>query len=718
MADNSHHIFFTVGEKTLKTEILSHYNIFESDIPKVDLQRYYDAILFDKIDGNSTSDNIAIQNSEAANYFENIDDDTLYPKVSNDVTIDSKVTSKCIINVPYDIDFNLNRLRKIRESWDVQSYKKITSELYSTYLKKIIEDDNQKPYLSDNDILNNNFQISNVSARVFIVSKTLDYEVVNCSPYLIDCNWNDAESGGNFSFTLANLAAERQNGRWRKANHNTIADFENEDKYWSQDSVNGYRTLNVDFDNIIAFKDYYFDMVLQKYDIVFIRGERLFAEDKEKDIDKQEIISIGDLASKNWDMIGLIDRTLRNYQLSNGSVGFNVQGRDLYAVLIEDSTVVIPQIIGDDNNKETIEQFKLNYIANDNEAKKAHSYQRLVGYIPEMAFYIKQPVSRLVDWFYDKLSSLTLVNKEKLFSEFKKDNPYLSYNENNWIPLKFKGEYERFGIWNLIAVWVDESVKNRRVFDASLAMMQGSMINFIHKIVNPPLAEFYTLTMGSYFHWIVRKPPIDGDSYIRLYELCKHDLYAEQIQNMSLEWDNSDIYSIFRFIPANPFGGADATKNLYPCICLPELMDLYGIKYLEITSSYLDASDFDIGFKQALEDLKYLIETQVYKQFSQKGQITITGNRTIKKGQAIYLVPLDLLCYVKSVSNQYSISDEQVNRTTILEVERCIVKKHYELYFNLVDFSDQTVHSNPMQRNWYLKKNTFNYFLGRNEFDR
>ena len=358
----------------------------------------------------------------------------------------------------------------------------------------------------------------------------------------------------------------------------------------------------------------------------------------------------------------------------------------LISILIESQNLVIPNVLL--NGIETTD-FLANYIANYGEASKSKSVNRIFGNLADLNKMLLQPIGRQVDWVFDKWSHSPFVSDYKLFNEFKKDNPYKSFEEKNT-----PETYERIGIWNLVSVWYDSSIKDRFINDSSFNNSNGTnILSYLKKIVQMPMVEFFTLTMGSYFHWIIRKPPFDQIDYINLYNACNnndsHVIKANQILNLSLEFDNQNIYTIFRYIPFENIFSDNEKNYLFPAIAISELMDLYDCKVLEISNNYLNPNVVltSNGLRQAFYDLQWLIQTEIYRQFSQKGTITIIGNRIIKKGQAIYLESLDLLCYVTGVSNQYSISEKTVTRSTTLTIERGIRLKYYDWYFRIVDFS-------------------------------
>ena len=697
---------------SIKQEILLYYGLtgdlsdfnwksivdYQSDGIKINRNTVADTNFF-----NSKSDHLI---TDANNYITNPDN----------VTIDTLLSDTVILYISQSDHAILDQKNTdtLFTKFTNESYHNVTSELFSKYIKDILKDDKAKPFYAPVDFSSSKkdkISLANVSHRVYIVSKALGNKVINASPYIIDSTWNDDFNGGNFSVTLASPTAEVVNGKWTPINVTTTINSFGEMEVLHSDALDNYRIINNDYssDPVLSFRKLYFDMVLQKYDIVFIRGERLFNESKEINIDTlTDPFEVGKLIGKNWDMIGLIDRTQINYQLQSGLIGFNLSGRDLMAVLIDTQNINIPNVSTSGQNQ-AITDFLTHYVGNFTEANKSHTVDRLFGSMNELSKITAQPVERQINWIFDKWQHCPFSTDYKLFSDFKIGNPYESFEEKKAIS---KGEvYERLGIWNLMSVWVDENVKSRYINDSSFNNQNGSnLISYLKKVCQPPIVEFFTIQLGTYFHWVIRKPPFDIDSYKYLYELCNtensHVVSADMIYNMSLEYDNTDIGSIFRFVPTESLLNTMENQWVFPSLCIPELMDRFDLKMSEISHNYFDMNHIpDALFKDTLRDLEFYIRTTVYKQFSQKGTITILGNRIIKKGQAIYLEPLDLLCYVTGVSNQFSINETSVQRSTVLTVERCIRMKYYSLYFNIVDFRNLRLSTQTGQKDLKLLKN-------------
>lgn len=666
-------------------------------------------------------------------YSLDIKNNSNYPKLISEVTENSLIVANTNIYIPDSIVQLFQWKYKLicYPEWANKTLKNISSDLFSPYIERIIKEDKDLPFYTPLDFRGidkkDNLIVANISSRIFVVSKAMDYEVINVTPFINDLTWNDSENGGNFSCNIISPTAEynKTTKRWEKINFNVVSKTDHLE-FWHSDSLNQDRILNsqMSYGNTVdSYKNIYFKNVLQKNDVVFIRGERFVSESGEAIIDNLETCKISDLVNKNWDMIAIIDEVSTNYNVANGEVSVSIKGRDLMAMLIEENTLVIPSGVATNGMSNEIEQFKANYLGNDQEVQKSNAYKRIFGKIQDITLTTAQPINVLIDWIFDKLSFIQLTKDENTFNEFKANNVYKSFEETI-----NPSTYKRIGIWNLTSVWYDKSIKDRIISDNSLSTQGGNMISYIKKLINPPLVEFYTQTVGSYFHWIVRKAPFDSKNYKQLFETCNvnnsHVIKSYQIlpNGVSLAFDYSEIYSVFRYVPKTMvFGNENVSNFTFPAIGFPELMDIYGVKLLELTSSYgFDTIDYTRLKEMAIQDLKFLIEITIYKMFSQTGSISIVGDRRIKKGQAIYLEPLDLLCYVKGISNQYSISEGEVIRTTVLQVERCIVMKHYNLYFNIVDFTKQKSEFDlnlAFMKDETNKSFIFDFFIDRKELD-
>ena len=140
--------------------------------------------------------------------------------------------------------------------------------------------------------------------------------------------------------------------------------------------------------------------------------------------------------------------------------------------------------------------------------------------------------------------------------------------------------------------------------------------------------------------------------------------------------------------------------------------------------------------RNAIRDLKYIIESNAYNPFTRQGTITLRGDRRIKRGTLI-MMPNGEQFYVDAVSNSLSFGESSVERTTTLTVSHGMMSNYVDgikvggkimSYFNIIDFglrSNQTFEdylSNLKIENWRgeiskwrVNLDVFSYFLKRSQ---
>lgn len=287
------------------------------------------------------------------------------------------------------------------------------------------------------------------------------------------------------------------------------------------------------------------------------------------------------------------------------------------------------------------------------------------------------------------------------------------------------------GIWQIIKLIIDDSVKDRRLTDSSIGNENGSLLNAIRKICQDPFCEFYTDTYGSQFYFIARKKPFDKESILSFKEgrvvsetqeyytsgdsnetesdnigSTKSivdtktvlqdliiDIEEEDVISDSLTYSN-EAYSWYKIQLANLTSGSssDLAFNYLKAVYFDEFADVFGSRPLDVTTSYIPYSpvidknkEIPAAYfiRQGIYDLKYLIESHAYLPFTRMGTITINGDRRIKRGNFVRYKGTDEIFYVDSVSNSFTIGDDSIDRVTTLQVSRGMVER----FISGVDFS-------------------------------
>jgi hypothetical protein len=216
----------------------------------------------------------------------------------------------------------------------------------------------------------------------------------------------------------------------------------------------------------------------------------------------------------------------------------------------------------------------------------------------------------------------------------------------------------------------------------------GTMLEQVNKICQAPFVEFYGDTHGNKFVFTARQPPFTGKQII---DYIDNNLVVEietaNVYSFTLTF-HTEYYTWYQIQPQNCFiGKADSIMFAYfPAVLIPEYLRVFGNNRMVIPSNYISyqaliGEQEEVGVNEfrraAVEDLLYIMESTIYLPFTRKGSITIKGGeRRIKKGNWIYFQATDEYFYVKSVQNSFRVGKNDLDRETIVEVERGM-KKDY-----------------------------------------
>ena len=229
------------------------------------------------------------------------------------------------------------------------------------------------------------------------------------------------------------------------------------------------------------------------------------------------------------------------------------------------------------------------------------------------------------------------------------------------------------------------------------------------------------------------------------YIILNRDIISSNIQ-----FNNQGIYSWYQFYPQYELAG-DKMQYIVPAVLFPEYAEIWGSRALQVTSQYAsfrglatrdktvnEESDevSDNRCRSVLDDLKYLIESNAYNPFTRQGTLTIVGTRRIRRGMFIKVCierDVDEYFYVENVSQNYSINNNSVSRTTTLTLSHGMVAKYVKeskkengeiSYFDLIDFGDYEKNRDQLSignwretiSHWAVNKDVFNFFLRKQQF--
>lgn len=534
----------------------------------------------------------------------------------------------------------------------------------------------------------------------------LNPEIIDITSSVINVTTNVGANGGNFTLTLSPSYMYQ----------NTIVSYANTKDILKDKSAEIYRSIS-------------------ENDVVFIRFESLNSE-KDRDL-LTDNISETDIPNKIYDMIGLIDTVQEVYSSTN--IDIMIQGRDLIKLLIDDENYFFPLLFASGQNSSFNTQLK-----SERMIKRIFA----TGKVENTFVYSLRSVEKTMLFIFSQLANLGVIPEGY--------DPFSAYIDRNGKDRRsytvdvtedsiVKKELAN-GLWQIMKLQIDDNVKDRYLADPSIARPDGSILSQIRKICQEPFVEFLSDTYGDMYYLIARKPPFDYKSvkdWVNTPGLLIN-IEKEDIIDISLSFE-TQVYTWFQITVNGAFVGGNKMALAYlPIVYFPELADIYGSRKYDIQHNYISYKSF-FGHKGAesygnvkrevIKDLIYVIESNIYLPFTRKGTITINGDRRIKRGTWIYNKFTGEICYVDSVSNIASISDTTVERSTTLQVSRCMVLGFLDYYFSIFnskevqaelekqlmaesrseESSNQAINSDTITKSGISKK-FLNFFLNRRQF--
>ena len=455
----------------------------------------------------------------------------------------------------------------------------------------------------------------------------------------------------------------------------------------------------------------WFMKYVQNNDLVFIRYERLKAEKFEdqngalKPADQNFIVEASKLNDDRiWDMMGLVDTVTMSVDASNSEHSITVAGRDYMKLFIEDGSYFIPLkfvegspdrwFYGGDPDTGW---FKRNMVTGAFDYYFAYSFQK---------------IDSVISFVINQLSNIKIVPNEVFAaSGVRKEKYPVETGDDKW-----KNQNQVNGIWQMIRVFIDKALDDRRIVDRSLVNPEGSLLDFFNKVCQQPFVEFWGDTWGGEFDIMVRQPPFTGKAIKSVLNSESFvSIMNSDVMNVDVAYDDR-VYAWYRIMPQNSMMGNSQFSSLafVPIIFFNEYCEMYGNKRCITNDVYLSERSLkgsDMGknlntlSQGLLNDLLFVVETNAYLPFTRKGTITINGDRRIKVGTFIRLEATNELYYVTAVNNRATFDNNSVDRVTQLTVERGMfidVIKGQNNYFNIIDI--EGIRQEIIQRNSEVKK--------------
>lgn len=486
-------------------------------------------------------------------------------------------------------------------------------------------------------------------------------------------------------------------------------------------------------ENYYIFNGKSWSTILTENDIVFIKFEELEVESRfiGNEIPKSE------LANQIYDFIGLVDVAYESMDLTNSTYINGISGRCFSKLFTDDEATFFPYSVVTDSVNGNLLMGKpsefglLNrlFVDGQNYSLFSKDFRSIED---TMKFYVNQisTMGILPEGVDDSLFASYGNRRTKLYGLKGTEKPELK-------DIKAKGVYQ------IIKFWFDPSVKSRRIVDSSVTNPEGSILSLFYKICQEPFVEVLTDTYGDTYNVIVRKPPFDKNSItenLKYNDSLSENSYSirqEDISSINTYFEDN-FFTWFQLYNRGVFVGMDKYIALtrVPIIYFSEYINLWGPKksYVEYNYARSEGLSTDLDKQQVIEDLIYILESQLYLPFTKRGTITMqNGDRRIKKGTWIEIPLTGEIYYIDSVVNTVAISNSDIIRTTTLNVSRGMVKRFiegYEIngikysYFNIVNLDDlkkaledflinnkssisKSVLVNPEQFDFFVKKKQY-----------
>lgn len=568
---------------------------------------------------------------------------------------------------------------------------------------------------------------------VWIWCRTLN-KVLNVTPFIRNISTNNTETGGNWNLSLVAIKSKYIDDNWEMDGITFI------------ESSRGLEYTNdVSFTEDTKSYPYFFEAVLQENDIIFIRFETLKNEVSQRITSSKVFeIPLSEISKGQFDMIGLIDNVVVSSNPSNLDVNITVSGRDLIKLLIEDGTYffALEQIEGGIFVKNEDIQDNVNRV-------DGKLFQLSANAIKTIDYSLKFIINALShiricdDYIFNsysnakEVSSLFPLNIQSKDIRSKVYDLVLKGDNDSSFEIK---EVLAKGIWQIVNLVIDKNVQNFRLVDQTIGNEMGSVLNAVNKVCQKPFVEFFSDTYRNKFYFICRRPPFDKDNYLSLAEIAL-SIKSSDLINIQLQFGNNQIYSWYKLQPQGALDelGEQSVWAYLKAIKFKEYTEVFGDKCLMQICNYMfynsvvgekDILNINHITREYIYQLKYLIECNQYIPFVRSGQIVINGgDRRIKRGTVIYLEATGEYCYVDQVAQSFSISENSIDRTTTLNVSRCMVKDYIDYYFKIIntDISNQlfsTINvsleefTQKYMNNWRVNKEIFDFFLKRKQFSR
>lgn len=545
-----------------------------------------------------------------------------------------------------DTPLSLTKAAKEGQFVSQGSFKAYWGENYESLIS-------DEEYLPDTSVTSSlkgtgiNAKIISMNVRVWVYIKALD-KVMDLSPYVLQVVTTKSKQTGEFTILLSPFYA----------NESSFA--------FGESIVEQFNLVSNSGAQVKSFQEKF----IQNNDIVFIRFERLKKEKSTGDLDLGKQVNleipVSKIAKNNiWDMIGFVDTCISSFEAQGNIKSITIEGRDISKLFMEDGCYFIPLLNATDTFSHWYEMsedsiwFKRNV---------------LTGAFSNLLWsYAEKPIRECL-WFIVNVMSTIGIAKNSVFDSWQGKR-----TEGYDIGTKEKRPVN--GVWQIVKVFVEDILEKRVLIDSSIANPNGTLLEYMTRVCQFPLVEFYFDTYINTIDIVVRQPPFNKDAILGAYKNGQYvTITSGNLQGYDLSYDTRS-YSWYQLRVMDNHAGQRNTTSLafVPIVYLDDYAEVFGNKKMSFTDQYLNYKETDgvnktqtlSNFQEAaLNDLIYILESTAYLPFTRTGTITINGDRRIKVGTFVYFEPTNEFFYVSSVVNNVSFLDGNLQRQTIIQVER------------------------------------------------
>lgn len=524
------------------------------------------------------------------------------------------------------------------------------SAYWAENLQKLLSD--KEGYVADNVVALDEekavrTKVQPINIKVWIYCKAIN-KVVDVSQFVNTCSTDKGFKNGTFSINIT---------PFKDANMSNV-----------------YGAGYYDIFPVVTPKGYdyksYLEKVVQINDIVFVRFERLRLEGSSDSENANDLfVPLNKLANNGpdynvWDMIGFVDSVMETYSSEDNSKSTVISGRDITKMFVEDGSYFIPL----ENVNDTIQNWLIRKTGGVWDGRNIFSgeYQFVwnLGY---------KTINECI-WFIINIMSSIGVCSDGVFSSWG-DKRITAYSIPGQQDLKVRG------IWQIVKLQVSGDIMERIVTDTGLGNPNGTLMQYMERICQYPLTEFFFDTYINTIDVIVRQPPFTEKA---IKDAFKSENYItitpDNVISYNLSYDPR-VYTWFQLHAQNAqVGGKDKPGLAFvPIVYLEEYVERWGNRKMDFVDMYCirmiqngaeNPKIFSTYQATMLNDLIYLVESNMYVPFTRCGTIEINGDRRIKVGTFVLNQSTNEFFYVTNVTNTISFNRDGVDRRTVLQVER------------------------------------------------